>query len=521
MTRHLLIALALLGGAPALAKPPAKPPPAAAPAAPAEAPAALVEGRALFERGDWAEAVAALSEVPGGPGDAFWTEARGLMGRSLDALGLGQLALLHYADVLRAGTEAPGFELAYNASAALSRFLQDDRLFGEVVSGLGQASLPALERSQGLYSAGLYLADAERYKEAVAFLTAIPRGDALFSKARLQMARVLIRLEERPLALAILTDVLDNDPAGVASITHGESLLHLDIARMAYGMGLYDQAVDQYARVRRASPWWTDALLEQAWANYALWQGQGSERALSQSLGALTALTSPALAGLYYPEAWLLQAQILFQLCKGASGSQVVDAFLARFEPLLPALSQALAAEGGDLAALYQTVVDFRAGRPVGSALPAPFLSMFLSDPGFDRLEVHLGRITREHTLVQTQRRAWEGPVEAQLLGLLDTHGQAIRQAEGARILNRLTQEEALLKETLVATQLAQLDLLTQQANMYEAAAGGRALAPRVTKRRWQLPDDRRAWPFEGEYWQDELGYYQVSTTSECLNIQE
>ena len=31
------------------------------------------------------------------------------------------------------------------------------------------------------------------------------------------------------------------------------------------------------------------------------------------------------------------------------------------------------------------------------------------------------------------------------------------------------------------------------------------------------VPDDHYYWPFEGEYWKDEIGYYRFAVTGECI----
>ena len=484
-------------------------------------PPELDEGLLFFNDGDFAEAIAALAEVQGDQQNPYWLEARSVMGRSFDALGMGQLALDHYADVLAAGPEHEAFEQAFNASAALSRFIEDDATFSRAVLGLSAEQLPTLERSYGLYVAGNRLFDADLYDQSINFLAAIPRGDELFARARLQMAKALIMVEQRPMALAVLQDILDNDTSSLAAIPDGRSLVHLNIARMAYGMALFDQAADHYARVSRTSPYWGDALMERAWAQYALWQGQDLDQALSSSLGALLTLTSPTMENLYYPEAWLLEAQIFFILCKANSGNMLIERFLARHKSLHSDLVAALPAAATNPIGVYQTVVDHRLGKTPKTQLPAPFLNLFLTDPSFDRIEAHLERIEREIDLVKRQRRAWAGGLDGAFIASLQSHAESVRQQRGEEIAYRLGREAEILQQTILATELAQLDMLTQQVNLFEAAAAGRVTPPKQKKRRWTLPDDRRVWPFEGEYWVDELGYYQVTTLSECGTIQE
>jgi hypothetical protein len=40
-----------------------------------------------------------------------------------------------------------------------------------------------------------------------------------------------------------------------------------------------------------------------------------------------------------------------------------------------------------------------------------------------------------------------------------------------------------------------------------------------MRQRGFRQPPGYVMWPFEGEYWIDELGYYQVDTLDECKEI--
>ena len=53
---------------------------------------------------------------------------------------------------------------------------------------------------------------------------------------------------------------------------------------------------------------------------------------------------------------------------------------------------------------------------------------------------------------------------------------------------------------------------------MYEqsARAGKELEAAKTVKRTERLRKGYAEWPFEGEFWEDELGYYRVDVTPEC-----
>ena len=62
------------------------------------------------------------------------------------------------------------------------------------------------------------------------------------------------------------------------------------------------------------------------------------------------------------------------------------------------------------------------------------------------------------------------------------------------------------------------LDILRMKQQMYEQSAitGKELEAAKSVKRTERIRKGFAEWPFEGEFWADELGYYKVDVTAEC-----
>jgi hypothetical protein len=91
-------------------------------------------------------------------------------------------------------------------------------------------------------------------------------------------------------------------------------------------------------------------------------------------------------------------------------------------------------------------------------------------------------------------------------------------QSEGARIKAYLTGQANALGTMLSDTEIAHLDILRLETRLYEQAAGlGKmADAQRLANRKLRVPRDKQSWPFQGEFWADELGYFRVTATPQC-----
>ncbi len=91
-------------------------------------------------------------------------------------------------------------------------------------------------------------------------------------------------------------------------------------------------------------------------------------------------------------------------------------------------------------------------------------------------------------------------------------------QSEGARIKAYLSGQANSLNTMLSDTEIARLDILRLETQLYEQAAGiGKmADAANLAKRKLRVPRGQQAWPFQGEFWADELGYFRVTATPQC-----
>jgi hypothetical protein len=72
----------------------------------------------------------------------------------------------------------------------------------------------------------------------------------------------------------------------------------------------------------------------------------------------------------------------------------------------------------------------------------------------------------------------------------------------------------------LEGVQMTRLDIINLEAQMYERAAATGALdyGDPIGKLRDLKKRRSRSWvwPFEGEFWVDELGYYQIDARPDC-----
>jgi hypothetical protein len=227
-------------------------------------------------------------------------------------------------------------------------------------------------------------------------------------------------------------------------------------------------------------------------------------------LGLLHTHNSPFLEEEYYPEAELLRIYALIMLCKFPEANQQIDLFVERFTPQQELLADHSSKTEEELFAQIRSAVE--TGE---SDLPEMITRRFVQEDRFLDALKSVKSAEDEANRLQSV----SGNEFAKLASsLVEERKEAIIKTEGERIKTKIQIMSSDLQEMLSSTEISKLDILDMEVQMLQRAAvtGELEEAKRQVKRNKRLKKGELVWPYEGEYWADEIGYYQVNTKSEC-----
>jgi hypothetical protein len=92
----------------------------------------------------------------------------------------------------------------------------------------------------------------------------------------------------------------------------------------------------------------------------------------------------------------------------------------------------------------------------------------------------------------------------------------AVRNA-GQLARERYERNLAELNEHLRDSAKILIDITAAQRNQLDQAIAGSQVSVQESQRNIVKPDDEHViWPFDGEYWRDEQGFYRQTITSKC-----
>jgi tetratricopeptide (TPR) repeat protein len=508
----LVALVALLAGGPALAAPkvPAapKPPSTAAP----DAPAPLTEQRRaqLFapydeamQRGQKTQAADALlpilddPTVAGSHGEA-WVK----LGDLLKGFDMAYSALIAYGNAIAVDPDVGATKV--KDALDLAERLGDERLLGPILAKNVGLKVDEQVRSRiALVAARQYVQNGD-YGVALGMLMLVKRDDPRFGEAELLRGVVLAQQGRFNDALApLLTAQALGEKAGKGE--RFRNVLTLNVARSYFGAGNYPRAVEYYAKVERGSDFWVDAWFEKAWAHFRADDMNGA-------LASLMVHESPFYEQWYWPEADLLRSYAYFSMCKFKDATVEVDTFEQRYQPVYAQLNAALqgyTAQDGWTDAL--AAIDGQTTR-----LPRGVLRDFTKDERLLGVRESVAKADDE----LSRLRNVSANVFAQRASQTLTERRATLIAEeGGRVIAKAYRAQGELKEMLGNIKITRLDMMQYETEQLERASqtGQIETGDRIGRlRKLRKRPDMRVWPWQGEYWADEVGYYQVLARPDC-----
>lgn len=424
-------------------------------------------------------------------------------------------ALYYYRYILRAGRNHPYYLKAVEGLVNVAEELRDDVIIPSVLNleyNDEFAKLPAEVVNKINYFVGLMSYRNNKLEEAHDFLNSVPADSAYYARGRYLSGIVLVdprsrRYHNAEAALKAFDEVvrLKTGKITYTDLDEIKDLATLALARTYYGLGQYDKAVQFYEAIRRFSEYWDFALFENGWARFQNDDPGGA-------LGSLQALHAPQFAGSFQPESWILKATAYYFACLYDDVNRALKAFDDLYQPMNQQMKKVLEGDR-DFAFYYRLVADDRS-----SDLPKAVKNHILGNKrvqGFLKFISHLEQEKEGINAVSIWRNS---RMAGELNGTVDQGRQTLLQVSGKFIKGRVADAASLIigfegqaEIIRFETSKAEKDVLEQNQDQKGHLGAQTIYRPKMPSEAWEH------WKFNGEFWLDEIGYYQFTLKNGCI----
>ena len=280
----------------------------------------------------------------------------------------------------------------------------------------------------------------------------------------------------------------------------------LSLARIHYGHKQFNRSVYYYDLIDRDSENWLTALFEASWAHYR----RGD---FEKALGNLLTLHSPFFEREYFPESQIVKAVIYFEACRYPETRRIVDDFIKRYTALMHAI-QKISESTDAPEMLYEKIVKMQdKAREEDDEVTARVVNLTLNDTEIRTGGEVLHQLrAQQKTLADMSEKFRQSGVGSDLsASLAQANLDGTKQA-GMVTRKKFEQELYRLKGLLAQALRIKIEVARSEREGIEKRVQGGATGNDLVQAeaRTVVDDEHVYWPYEGEYWRDELGTYEL-----------
>lgn len=239
------------------------------------------------------------------------------------------------------------------------------------------------------------------------------------------------------------------------------------------------------------------------------------------ALGQLLALNSPYYRTGFFPELEILRALIYFRTCKYENTKETVGKFLIQYQPLKKRLDQLYKnfSEKRWRAQYYdyyrQQLQLLQSNKPTD--IPASVITVLSRGKELKNYEDLMKKIETERALIRGKSASWRESnigkrMQEQAVDLLSS----LRVRAGVSLYRDLAEIRAEVGRQLNQARFIQLETLQNQKKELERFAEGGGIEQDEIRYTIVTEQNYIYWPFQGEFWRDEIGYYRQFIQGEC-----
>jgi TolA-binding protein len=471
------------------------------------------EAQKAFRARDYQEAARLFYlTVVGSTGDIQKKAEFGLA-ESLKKLRLHYGAAYFYSRMVAAGPSNDFFRLSLSELGQINsrKPLGKASVYGLLNSKVSPLVVPPKARGFFFFYKGLKLFEDKNVSAARAEFQRVPSSSSYYAVAQYYLGVVLTITGDTDGALGAFTRVIRKGTS-----EEMRELAIMNLARVNYELKNYRKAFQFYSQIQRDSDLWLQSIFEGAWAFFMIQKH-------NNTLGNLHTIHSPFFENRFFPESYILEAISYLRLCRYGQVKDALKRFQDRYKPTFSDLNTLLKKYKNQPEAFFNLIRQYRAvGRLSEQRAAVEVVDSISRSDAYKEAILVVRRLDREKALLGRYGGKWEFSGLAEVLrNSYDRRKAATIQTAGSDLFNAAAQQFRYLRDLSDQTGLINIEMLSGRtdqlrANLNDESAKVDGVQWGEGMRPLNLKQELEYWPFEGEYWEDELGGYVYNIDSKC-----
>lgn len=438
-----------------------------------------------------------------------------LLGLTMMELNMSQVAAFQFVDVIKSG-DVKYTRLSLEKLLIVTDKLGDETLLNYAIQRIDVNTVPAQNRDMLFYRMGEIKQKSGKYADAVQLYSRVGVQSRYYLNALYNIGLSQAEANQTDLALGTFQKLLNTRSS--ASVTDTNKVAaQMAIARVLYQKKDWEGAVEAYAKIPRDHMLWHDSIFERSWA---MLRAARFRSALSN----FQSLHSSYYDNFYIPETLLLRSIVYLYICKYDEMEKVLTLFDKQYGPVEKSIQNFINSKSSAEAyfqELNKTVVIKHDDEAVQNTEISYLAIRHIANEGdVRRTYAYIRRLLEERRMIEGNPQIKSSAIGTYSLKLLINRTKSSKATVGDMVKAHLQNMLIELKDLREQASLIRYEMINGKKETLKKRIAGKDLSEVQVDdqkdRSFYVQNGYEYYPFQGEYWLDEVGNYHYLGKQNC-----
>lgn len=437
-----------------------------------------------------------------------------VLGLMLMEMKLNQVAAFQFVDVIRMGNNKY-VKQAIEKLSVVADNLGDDTLLNYAVSKVDLNSFPADKRDMLYFRIGEIRMKARNFSQASELFSKVSSASRYYNQALFSRGLAELEGQQVDTALQIFQTLLSARDGAPVTDTNRVAA-QIAVARSLYQKQDWEGAIEAYMQVPRDHFLWHDALFESSWA---MLRAARFRSVLSN----FHSLHSSYYEDFYIPESLLLRSIVYLYICKYDEMEKVLTLFESTYGPIRAKIGDFIRANTDAMeyyAEIERGQIHKKTDKKVKLRLPYNVVKNISEEGNVKRSLYYIKRLGDEKARIDANPGYRSTPVGQYALKVINNRSRNAKLAVGDMAKAHMLNMRVELRDLYEQAGFIRYEMINGKKESLKMKLAGKDLpAEQIDEkidRTFYIQNGYEYYPFQGEYWLDEIGNYHYLGKQSC-----
>lgn len=437
------------------------------------------------------------------------------LGLCLMEMNLNQAAAFQFVDVIK-NADRKWTRQAIDKLLVVTDRLGDETLLNYAIQRIDVRQVPAANRDMLYFRLGEIKHKAGLPQEAVRLYSQVGSQSRYYYSALYGMGLAQAEAKQPDLALQSFQKLLDmRSNAKVTDVNRVAA--QLSIARVYYQKQNWDKAIEAYSLVPRDSVMWHQALFEKTWAMLRAAR-------FRSTLSNFQTLHSAFYEDAYIPETLLLRSIVYLYICKYDEMEKTIGLFESQYGPISNKINQYLNQRHSSEDYFQEVNKAYLVKRDSDTTrafnIPYNAIKNIAEEGDVRRTYAYLKKLNEERKVIVSNPNLKATPIGIYAMRIINNRLKSARAVTGDQVRAHLMNMRLELRDLNEQASFIRYEMINGKKEFLKKRLTGKDMgdenSSEIKDRSFYITNGYEYYPFQGEYWLDEVGNYHYLGKQSC-----